>query len=61
MYKKLVLLTIIFGLTTKCTSPDYELTGVVQDGLNGGVVAGGSVILEGTNLTVITNNEEIFL
>ncbi len=61
MYKNLVLLAVVFGLTIKCTSPTYELKGVVQDGLNGGAIAGVEVAIKGAGLSVLTDDKGEFL
>ncbi len=61
MYKNLILLAVVFGLTTKCTSPTYQLKGVVQDGLNGGAIAGVEVALKGAGLSALTDNKGEFL
>ena len=61
MYKNLILLAIVFGLASKCTNPTYELKGVVQDGLNGGAIAGVEVALKGAGLSVLTDNKGEFL
>ena len=61
MHKNLILLAVIFGLTIKCTSPTYELKGVVQDGLNGRAIAGVEVELKGAGLSVLTDDKGEFL
>ncbi len=61
MYKNQILF-IVFVLifTIKCTSPDYELTGIVQDGLEGGGIAGVEVTLKGTSNRAVTDNNGNF-
>jgi len=61
MYKKLILLSVVFGLITKCTIPNFELKGVVQDALNGGALAGVEVALKGSRISVMTDDKGEFL
>ena len=62
MFKNKILFGIIVVslFVTKCTNPGYELTGLVQDGLNGEALIGVEVALEGTNLTAVTDNNGNF-
>lgn len=58
--------SIVFGvvvlllLTLKCTGPNLELTGIVQDGLYGEGLAGIEVMLEGTTLSTVTGADGSF-
>ena len=56
MFKNLIILSVVVGLTTTCTNPTYELTGVVQDGVNGEAIAGVEVVLKGSRLSVKTDD-----
>jgi len=51
---------VIFTFAVKCTSPGYELTGLVQDGLDGEALKGVEIALEGTSLTAVTDNNGNF-
>ncbi len=51
---------VLFLLTLKCTGPNFELTGVVQDGLDGEVIPGVEVMLEGTTLSTVTDGNGNF-
>ncbi len=56
----LLLFAVVFGLTIRCTSPAYEIEGVVQDGLYGGVIDGVEVTLEGTGISALTDRKGEF-
>ena len=51
---------VVLVLSLKCTSPTVELTGMVQNGLNGDVLAGVKVMLEGTTLSTVTDDKGSF-
>ena len=51
---------VIFVLSLNCTGPKDELTGTVQDGLNGDGLAGVEVMMEGTTLSAVTDDKGSF-
>jgi dienelactone hydrolase len=62
MYKNkfLFILIAIFVITIRCTSQTYELTGIVEDGLDGKAVTGVEVNLKGTGISTVTDDKGNF-
>jgi len=56
----LFVIAVISVLAIKCTSPNFELTGVVQDGLDGETISGVEVLLKGTGLSTVTDSKGNF-
>ncbi|MDR2915926.1 MAG: dienelactone hydrolase family protein [Tannerella sp.] len=59
-YRILYILAITVFLTVKCTNPSFEITGVVQNGLNGEPAKGTKVCLQGTGYSTVTNKNGDF-
>lgn len=60
MYKTLFLLVVVFGFAVQNRSDAYELTGIVQDGLDGKAVVGARITLSGTRVKAVTDSTGTF-
>ncbi len=60
MFKNQIILAVVLVFTIKCTSPSFELNGVVQDGLDGSPLNGVKVVLKGTNFSIKTAQDGSF-
>lgn len=62
MYKNrlIFVVIIIIAFTVKCTNPSYELTGLVQNGLDGEALPAVEVELRGTSISAVTDKNGNF-
>ena len=60
-YKVILLIGLIFFLSINCFGFPFEITGTVQNGLNGQTIKGATICLKGTEVSTITDADGRFV
>ncbi len=60
MYKNIIVIIVVFLISLKCTSPSFELKGIVRDGFDGSPLNSVKVVLKGTNFSIKTAQDGSF-